>query len=244
MLISPSFRFPQEHPPPAGPCILSYRSARSTHAPRAAAPRLGSGQRPAEPSQPSSRQARGRADADVPAALQEPLPLSGTAVTEITESQNGLEGTSGGHPAQPPCRSRVTQSRQTASRRVWNISREGDSTASLGSLCQGSVTLRGKKFLKPSCLLLPDHRWAIVSHQPAPAVKDSDYLLIAERFLQLEFLREEHPAPRCTPRLAAPRASLHPSPLACSGCQRHTDALRERQAGNPSLLPGWMCPCP
>ena len=32
------------------------------------------------------------------------------------------------------------------SRRVWNISREGDSTASLGSLFQGSVTLRGKKF--------------------------------------------------------------------------------------------------
>jgi len=27
-----------------------------------------------------------------------------------------------------------------------NISREGDSTASLGSLGQGSITLRGKKF--------------------------------------------------------------------------------------------------
>ena len=32
------------------------------------------------------------------------------------------------------------------SRRRWNISREGDSTASLGSLGQGSITLRGKKF--------------------------------------------------------------------------------------------------
>jgi len=32
------------------------------------------------------------------------------------------------------------------SRRVLNISREGDSPASLGSLGQGSVTLRGKKF--------------------------------------------------------------------------------------------------
>ena len=32
------------------------------------------------------------------------------------------------------------------SRRVLNISREGDSTNSLGSLGQGSVTLRGKKF--------------------------------------------------------------------------------------------------
>ena len=47
----------------------------------------------------------------------------------ITE-RSGLEGTSVGHPAQPPCWSRVTQSRlhRTLSRWVWNISREGDST--------------------------------------------------------------------------------------------------------------------
>jgi len=32
------------------------------------------------------------------------------------------------------------------SRQVWNISREGDSTASLDSLGQGSITLRVKKF--------------------------------------------------------------------------------------------------
>jgi len=35
---------------------------------------------------------------------------------------------------------------RTLSRWVLNISREGDSTSSLGSLGQGSVTLRGKKF--------------------------------------------------------------------------------------------------
>jgi len=47
-----------------------------------------------------------------------------------------------------PCPSRVTQSRlhRTLPIQVLNISREGDSTASLGSLGQGSVTLRGKKF--------------------------------------------------------------------------------------------------
>ena len=46
-----------------------------------------------------------------------------------------------GHPVQPPCRSRVTQSRlhRTLSRRGLNISREGDSTTSLSSLFQGSV---------------------------------------------------------------------------------------------------------
>jgi len=49
-----------------------------------------------------------------------------------------------GSPSPTPCRSRVTQTRlhSTTARRGWNISREGDSTASLGSLGQGSVTLR------------------------------------------------------------------------------------------------------
>ena len=70
----------------------------------------------------------------------------------FTESQNhrmlGVGRDLCGSPSPTPCPSRVTQSRmhRTLSRRVWNISREGDSTASLGSLGQGSVTLRGKKF--------------------------------------------------------------------------------------------------
>ena len=66
-----------------------------------------------------------------------------------SESQNG-RGWKGplGSPSPTPCPRRVTHSRlhSTASRRGWNISREGDSTASLGSLGRGSVTLRGKKF--------------------------------------------------------------------------------------------------
>jgi len=54
-----------------------------------------------------------------------------------------------GHPVQPPCQSRVAYSslHSTLSRRLLNISREGDSTASLGSLGRGSVTLRVKFFL-------------------------------------------------------------------------------------------------
>ena len=48
----------------------------------------------------------------------------------------GVGRTLCGSPSPTPCPSRVTQSRlhSTASRQGWNISREGDSTASLGSL--------------------------------------------------------------------------------------------------------------
>jgi len=68
----------------------------------------------------------------------------------ITESQKGGGGRDiCGSPSPTPCQSRVTQSRlhRTLSRRGWNISREGDSTTSLGSLFQCSVTLRVKFFL-------------------------------------------------------------------------------------------------
>ena len=60
----------------------------------------------------------------------------------------GLEATSVDHVVQTLCWTRVTYSRlhRTSSRRVLNISRKGDSTTSLGSLFQCSVTLRGKKF--------------------------------------------------------------------------------------------------
>ena len=74
-------------------------------------------------------------------------PFAGSQDHGITERW-GLEGTSVGHLVQPPCQSRITYSRlhRTLSRRVLNISREGDSTTSLGSLFQCSFTLRVKKF--------------------------------------------------------------------------------------------------
>ena len=58
----------------------------------------------------------------------------------LTELQNhrmvGVGRDLCGSPSPTPCPSRVTQNRlhRTTSRRGWNISREGDSTTSLGSL--------------------------------------------------------------------------------------------------------------
>ena len=51
-----------------------------------------------------------------------------------------------GHPVQPPCRIRVTYSRlhRTSSRRVLSISREGESTTSLGSLFQCSSVVQSQ----------------------------------------------------------------------------------------------------
>ena len=57
-----------------------------------------------------------------------------------------------GHLVQPSCRNRVTYStlNRTLFRRVLNISREGDSTASLGSLFQCSITLSKEEWSSSS----------------------------------------------------------------------------------------------
>ena len=71
----------------------------------------------------------------VPHGLLPPRPLRASQNHRITEC-SGFEGTSVGHLVQPACQNRVTYSRlhRTLSPRVLNISREGDSTTSLGSL--------------------------------------------------------------------------------------------------------------
>ena len=81
-----------------------------------------------------------------------------------------------GSPSPTPCPSRVTQSRlhSTASRRVLNISREGDSPT-LGSLFQGSIILRVKRspssgqlffFVKNKTFLC---LWSRLNHLQLPA---------------------------------------------------------------------------
>ena len=69
--------------------------------------------------------------------------------TKIPESQHG-RGWKGPlwvtQPNSLPKQGHAEQAAQHRIQGVLNISREGDSTTSLGSLGQGSVTLRGKKF--------------------------------------------------------------------------------------------------
>ena len=70
----------------------------------------------------------------------------------ITESQNhrmvgvGRDLCMSSSPTPLPSRDSYSRLHRTLSRWVLNISREGDSTTSLGSLFQCSVTLRGKNF--------------------------------------------------------------------------------------------------
>ena len=65
----------------------------------------------------------------------------GYSVDSQNHSMVGVGRDLCGSPSPTPCPSRVTQSRlhSTASRRDWNISREGDSTTSLGNLFQCSM---------------------------------------------------------------------------------------------------------
>ena len=64
-----------------------------------------------------------------------------------------LEGNSGGHPVQPHCSSRATYSQfpRTMTRQLLSISKDGDSTSSLGNLCQCLVTL-----IMKSCFLMSE----------------------------------------------------------------------------------------
>lgn len=58
-----------------------------------------------------------------------------------------LTGTSGSYPVYSPCSDRTTSSQllKTLSRQLFSIFRDGDSTVSLGNLCQGSITFTGKR---------------------------------------------------------------------------------------------------
>jgi len=70
----------------------------------------------------------------------------------FTESQNhgmvrvGRDLCGSSSPTSLPKQGHYSRLHRTLSRWVLNISREGDSTTSLGSLFQGSITLRGKLF--------------------------------------------------------------------------------------------------
>jgi len=97
-----------------------------------------------------SRSLQYLADAFVSVPLSLKLPQEGESILFFQNHRIlGVGRDLCGSSSPAPCQSRVSQSRlhRTSSRQVLNISREGDSTTSLGSLFQGSVTLRVKFFL-------------------------------------------------------------------------------------------------
>ena len=80
---------------------------------------------------------------DVSANASREVPRTLQRVTESLK----LEGTAGRHLVQPPCSGRAAESwlPRTMAKQLLNISKNGESTTSLGNLCQCLVTLTLKK---------------------------------------------------------------------------------------------------
>ena len=135
---------------------------------------------------------------------------SSTQNHRITE-RSGLEGTSVGHPVQPSCPSRVTQSRlhrTTLSRRVWNISREGDSTRDVAALFPELWT---RAAVSPSLVGAggPEPKGAVAVCRPTPGtVLFSLWSSAPPRFRVLCLAAE----PRWVPRAEQGPRGVPPSP--------------------------------
>ena len=136
-----------------------------------------------------------------------------------------------GHLVQPPCRSRVTQSRlhRTLSRRGWNISREGDST---GGHSSSGVTLRAPP---PAARSLP-----VAVTQRAPA---------AQMGVPGSPQPQKEPLPAAISELplglvaAVGTGAKHRRPRAASGQkQEETFAviLQKPQCGNSCKMQKWL----
>ena len=124
---------------------------------------------------------------------------------------------------------------------VLNISREGDSTASLGSLGQGSVTFRGKKFFlifthNPGRALVGLSQrlwlpWLAAAHEETARWKPCSWRTAAR---EGHFKHEPSPTPapellRSRPRARGPPCCINPQPRRFHA-SRLTAALRETRA--------------
>ena len=158
-------------------------------------------------------------------------------ITHRVTEWYGLEGTSVGHLVHPPCRSTYSRLHRTLSRRVLNISREGDSTTSLGSLFQCSINN------------MKNYTVCILRVHPKEGSRKMCVFLHRQGFLY-HFQRNPLIFPTCVPHVLSPpqrKLQQHSAGEASSPSLRPSCGGRERldPLFSPTLKPAKPeRPCP
>ena len=165
-----------------------------------------------------------------------PLTEGDTFSSSSKKSQNhrmvGVGRALCGSPSPTPCPSRVTQSRlhSTASRQVLSISREGDSTASLGSLCQGSTKKIKQELPKQGKQLLQYHH-SCTKLKNTPALR---HLSLMKTKMLLKQSIFQH-SKRETPKVFAVAFLKNKYPPSLQECSTINKGRREPWQRDPTI---------